>query len=89
MLLTVKLDDPKVEPRPWNGYKRPDNLYPVAWIRDYGKGRVYYNSMGHMNETFMTPRLTAHFLASIQYVLGDLPADATPNPPSALSAGHK
>jgi type 1 glutamine amidotransferase/sugar phosphate isomerase/epimerase len=89
VLLTVALDDPKVEPRPWNGYKRPDNLYPVAWIRSYGNGRVYYNSMGHMNETFTTPQLTAHFLAAIQYILGDLPADATPNPPSALSAGKK
>jgi type 1 glutamine amidotransferase len=80
VLLTVALDDPKIEPRPWNGYKRPDNVYPVAWIRTYGKGRVFYNSMGHMNETFMKPEIVEHFLAGIQYMLGDLDADATPNP---------
>ncbi len=80
VLLTVALDDPKVEPRPWNGYKRPDNIYPVAWIREYGKGRVFYNSMGHMPATFFTPEIVGHFLAGIQYVLGDLDANATPNP---------
>ncbi len=80
VLMTVALDDPKIEPRPWNGYKRPDNIYPVSWIREYGKGRVFYSSLGHMPETFMTPELVGHFFAGVQYLLGDLDADATPNP---------
>jgi type 1 glutamine amidotransferase/sugar phosphate isomerase/epimerase len=80
VLLSVVLDDPKIEPRPWGGYKRPDNIYPVAWIRTYGKGRVFYNSLGHMPETFMTPEIVGHFLAGIQFMLGDLAADTTPNP---------
>jgi type 1 glutamine amidotransferase len=80
VLLTVALDDPKIEPRPWEGYKRPDNVYPVSWIRTYGKGRVFYSSLGHMPETFMTPELVAHFVAGIQFLLGDLEADTTPNP---------
>jgi type 1 glutamine amidotransferase/sugar phosphate isomerase/epimerase len=79
VLMTVALDDPNVEPRPWTGYKRPDNIYPVSWIRSYGKGRVFYSSLGHMPETFMTPELVGHFLAGVQFVLGDLDADATPN----------
>src|SRR5262249_19999669 len=33
VLLTVDLDDPKIEPRPWTGYTRPDKIYPVSWIR--------------------------------------------------------
>jgi len=66
--------------KPWTGYKRPDKVYPVAWIREYGKGRVFYNSMGHMNETFMKPEIVGHFLAGMQYMLGDLDANATPNP---------
>jgi quinoprotein glucose dehydrogenase len=80
VLLTVELDNPAIEPRPWTGYKRPDNVYPVAWIRSYGKGRVFYNSLGHMPETFMTPEIVGHFLAGLQFMLGDLDADATPNP---------
>jgi type 1 glutamine amidotransferase len=86
VLLTVALDDPTIEPRPWNGYKRPDNIYPVAWIRTYGKGRVFYNSLGHMPETFMTPEIAGHFLAGLQFLLGDLAADATPNPVGRTSA---
>jgi type 1 glutamine amidotransferase len=80
VLMTVELDDPKIEPRPWTGYKRPDNIYPVSWIRNYGKGHVFYSSLGHMPETFMTPELVGHFLAGLQFMLGDLEADATPNP---------
>ena len=80
VLMTVVLDDPAIEPRPWTGYKRPDNVYPVSWIREYGKGHVFYSSLGHMPDTFMTPELVGHFVAGIQYLLGDLDADATPNP---------
>jgi type 1 glutamine amidotransferase len=80
VLLTVELDNPAIEPRPWTGYKRPDNVYPVTWIRTYGKGRVFYCSLGHMPETFWTPPIVGHFLAGVQYLLGDLDADATPNP---------
>jgi type 1 glutamine amidotransferase/sugar phosphate isomerase/epimerase len=88
VLLSVDLDDPKVEPRPWTGYTRPDKIYPVSWIRTYGKGRVFYTSIGHMPETFMTPELVGHFLAGVQFALGDLDADTTPNPPSAASVSH-
>jgi type 1 glutamine amidotransferase len=87
VLLTVDLDE-KVEPRvdkPWTGDTRPDKIYPVTWIRTYGKGRVFYCSLGHMPETFMTPPLVGHFLAGVQYLLGDLDADATPNPRAAGS----
>ena len=80
VLLTVDLDDPKVEPRPWNGYKRPDNIYPVTWIRSYGKGRSFYCSLGHMPNTFTTPEIVGHFLAGMQFLMGDLDADTTPNP---------
>jgi type 1 glutamine amidotransferase len=82
VLLTVDLDEkvPNSTDKPWTGYKRPDKTYPLAWIREYGKGRVFYNSMGHMNETFMRPEIVGHFLVGMQYILGDVEANATPNP---------
>jgi type 1 glutamine amidotransferase len=82
VLLIVDLDEkvPASTDKPWTGYKRPDKVYPLAWIREYGKGRVFYNSMGHMNETFMRPEIVGHFLAGMQYILGDVEANATPNP---------
>jgi len=82
VLLVVDLDEkvPSSTDKPWPGYRRPDKVYPVAWIREYGKGRVFYNSMGHMTETFMRPEIVGHFLVGMQYILGDVDANATPNP---------
>jgi type 1 glutamine amidotransferase len=82
VILTVDLDEkvPNSTDKPWQGYRRPDKVYPLAWIRQYGKGRVFYNSMGHMPETFMRPEIVGHFLAGMQYILGDVEANATPNP---------
>ena len=82
VLLIVDLDEkvPNATDKPWPGYRRPDKVYPVAWIREYGKGRVFYNSMGHMTETFMRPEIVGHFLVGMQYILGDVDANATPNP---------
>jgi hypothetical protein len=33
-----------------------------------------------MPETFMSPPIVGHFLAGIQFLVGDLDADTTPNP---------
>ena len=61
-------------------YERPNRDYPVAWIKSYGKGRVYYNSMGHMAETMMSRQIMGHVFAAIQFLVGDLDADTKPNP---------
>ena len=60
-------------------YTRPDGDYAVAWIRSFGKGRVYYNSMGHMPATMMSKPIMGHVFAAIQFILGDLEADTTPS----------
>ena len=59
---------------------RDDNDYPVAWIRQHGKARIFYTSLGHNPDVFWEPRMLTMFLAGIQYALGDLEADATPRP---------
>lgn len=60
--------------------KRPDKDYPVSWVREYGKGRVFYVTVGHASETYWDPLFLRHFLAGLQFVMGDLQADATPRP---------
>jgi type 1 glutamine amidotransferase len=57
---------------------RKDGLYPVSWISTYGKGRTFYCSLGHREEIFWNPTILKHYLAGIQYALGDLEADAAP-----------
>jgi type 1 glutamine amidotransferase len=58
---------------------RPDQDYGLAWIKTYGKGRTYFTPLGHTNIFYTDPRWTQHLLAAIQYILGDLDADATPS----------
>lgn len=57
---------------------RPDHDYAVSWIRDYGKGRVFFAILGHQPTIFTTPPLADYFFRGIQFILGDLDADATP-----------
>jgi type 1 glutamine amidotransferase/sugar phosphate isomerase/epimerase len=57
---------------------RPDQDYALAWIKAYGKGRTYFTPLGHTTGFYTDPRWTTHLLAAIQYILGDLDADATP-----------
>ncbi|YCM43319.1 ThuA domain-containing protein [Verrucomicrobiaceae bacterium 227] len=56
-----------------------DGDHPIAWLHEYGKGRVFYSNLGHNNFTYWNPVVLQHFLDGIQYALGDLPADATPS----------
>ncbi|MGH7221701.1 MAG: ThuA domain-containing protein, partial [Gemmataceae bacterium] len=66
---------------------RADNDYAVSWIHKYGKGRVFYCSLGHRDETYWNPVILKHYLAGIQFALGDLPADATPSRKTKTAAG--
>ena len=57
---------------------RADNDYALSWIREFGKGRVFYCAFGHDHQIFWNPTILKHYVAGIQYILGDLKADATP-----------
>jgi type 1 glutamine amidotransferase len=61
------------------GKNRPDNDYAVSWLHNYGRGRVFYCSLGHRHETFWNPTVLQHYLAGIQFAIGDLPANAAPS----------
>lgn len=61
------------------GVKRQDKDFAVAWIREYGKGRVFYFSLGHRHEIFWNAPILRCYLDGIQYALGDLAADARPS----------
>jgi type 1 glutamine amidotransferase len=62
-----------------------DKDFPMSWIRAYEKGRVFYSGLGHGPAVFWNAALLEHFLAGIQYALGDLKADDSPSakPPSS------
>lgn len=59
--------------------KRPDHDFAVSWIHRYGRGRVFYCSLGHRPDVFTQPQVLQHYLAGIQFALGDLPASTIPS----------
>mgnify|MGYP005841172083 CR=1 FL=1 len=61
------------------GIKRTDGDFAVAWVSAYGKGRVFYCSLGHNEAVFQHPAVLQHYLDGIQFAMGDLPADTTPS----------
>ena len=62
------------------GVQREDRDFAVSWIRREGAGRVFYSSLGHQYEIFTDPAILRHWLAGIQYALGDLTAEDGPRP---------
>lgn len=66
-------------PRRFLPERAADKDFGMSWIRKYGAGRVFYSSLGHNPRIFWNAKLLAHFLAGIQYALGDIEADATPS----------
>jgi hypothetical protein len=57
---------------------RQDKDYWVSWVRPHGKGRVFYCSFGHQTPIFYNKQILQHYLAGIQYALGDLKVDDAP-----------
>ena len=51
---------------------RKDDDFAVSWIHRYGRGHVFYCSLGHRNEIYSNPIVLQHYLAGIQYAIGDL-----------------
>jgi len=73
VLLSLDTDKTNMKKK---GIKRTDNDFAVSWIRSYGKGRVFYCSLGHRNEIFWNPLVLRYYLDGIQFAMGDLEADA-------------
>ncbi|MBK1835625.1 ThuA domain-containing protein [Roseibacillus ishigakijimensis] len=44
----------------------------VSWARSWGEGRVFYCSLGHNDHIFWNEKVLAHYLAGIQWAMGDL-----------------
>ena len=65
--------------RPTGQVERADNDYALAWVRQYGRGRVFYCGFAHHPSVFWDPKMLQFYLAATQFALGDLPAPTTPS----------
>ncbi|HEY5908984.1 MAG TPA: ThuA domain-containing protein [Verrucomicrobiae bacterium] len=58
---------------------RPDHDYAVAWIRNYGRGRIFYCTIAHNNYVFWDAKMLQFYLGALQFALGDLKCPTTPS----------
>jgi type 1 glutamine amidotransferase/sugar phosphate isomerase/epimerase len=58
---------------------REDKDYALAWVRHYGRGRVFYSTIAHNPYVFWDPNMLKFYLAATQFALGDLAAPTIPS----------
>lgn len=58
-------------------YDRPP--FPATWARIYGRGRVFYTSLGHREDVWTSKLFQQVLLGGLSWALGRLEADITPN----------
>jgi len=68
----LDLTNPKVH--------RADHDFAVTWAKMYGKGRVYYSTLGHREESWDRPEIQKMYIEAIKWAMGLVDADVTPRP---------
>ena len=80
VLLSIDTEKTDLKRGPYLGRReRADNDYALAWVRSYGRGRVFYCTIAHNPEVFWDATMLKFYLAAAQFALGDLPAPTTPS----------
>jgi type 1 glutamine amidotransferase len=65
---------------------RKDLDFAVTWAKMYGKGRVFYSTLGHVEQNWDDPRIQKMYVEAIKWAMGLVNADVTPRPAPAQSA---
>jgi type 1 glutamine amidotransferase len=52
------------------GNKAQAGEFPIAWCRDFGKGKVFYTELGHRDEVWQDAKYQEHLLGAIRWSLG-------------------
>ena len=77
----LDLTNPKVH--------RADHDFAVTWAKTYGKGRVYYSTLGHPEDNWDDPKLQEMYLEAIKWAMGLVDADVTPIKPPLTTGSSK
>ena len=89
MRVLMRLDMSKMPAN--SGVHRTDGDWPLAWAKMYGKGRVFYSSLGHAAATWDNPDIYHMYFEAIKWALGLSDGDITPRPypgSAPASGGH-
>jgi len=69
---SVDLTNPRVH--------RTDKDFAVTWVHHYGKGRVFYSSLGHRDEVWDLPAIQKMWIEGVKWVMGMTDGETTPRP---------
>jgi type 1 glutamine amidotransferase len=72
----LRLDLARMPPNP--GVHSMNGDFPLAWAKTYGKGRVFYSSLGHDAKTWDDPDVYRMYFEAIRWALGMTEADIAP-----------
>ncbi|HEY4049727.1 MAG TPA: ThuA domain-containing protein [Acidobacteriaceae bacterium] len=69
---------------------RTDHDFAVAWSKMYGKGRVFYSTLGHTEESWNDPDIRKMYFEAIRWALGMTEGSTAshPRPAAASGEGH-
>ena len=81
----MKLDTTKIDLKNPQVHRK-DLDFAVAWAKMYGKGRVYYSTLGHVEQNWDDPRFQQMYVGAIKWAMGLVDADVAPRPLPARSA---
>jgi type 1 glutamine amidotransferase len=74
----LRLDESKLD---YNNPRvhRQDHDFAVAWSKMYGKGRVFYSTLGHTNEAWKDPEIVKMYFEAIKWALGMTEGSTAPH----------
>ena len=72
----LDLKNPKVH--------RTDNDFAVTWAKMYGKGRVFYSTLGHVEANWDKPEMQTMITEAVKWALRLVDADVTPRPAAGI-----
>jgi len=77
VLMSLDMSDENTQKR---SEKATDADTGISWVKTWGKGRIFYCSLGHNNHIFWNPAVLQHYLDGIQFAFGDYKIDTKPKP---------
>lgn len=75
----MRLDETKLDLKNPN-VRRQDGDFAVAWVKNYGKGRVFYSTFGHHDKSLDRADVQKMFLEATKWAMKLTEGDATPRP---------
>ncbi len=76
----LNYDNPRVH--------REDHDFAVAWSKMYGKGRVFYSTLGHTNEAWKDPDIYKMYFEACKWAMGMTDGSTAPHARMGAAAGH-